>query len=290
MRSMTGCGNGKVQRDGWEVTVDLKTVNHRFLDLGLRLPRNLSFLEQTIRDRIGENLRRGHVDVYLTAVRVDASAIQVECDEDLAERYRDAAAQIAAKTGLANDLTVSRLMKLEGVLTVSEAEMDQEIVAGLCSEAAQIAALQVVRMREKEGEHLREDLRIHLDQVAALRERILERAPLVVEEYREKLEARLKNLLADGVEPQRLAQETALIADRCAIDEELARLESHIRQMRQYLDSEGEIGKKMDFLIQEMNREANTIGSKASDAVIAQHVVNLKSEIEKLREQIQNVE
>ena len=145
-------------------------------------------------------------------------------------------------------------------------------------------------MRDREGAHLKEDLRDHLDAAALLREKILERAPKVVSEYREKLEIRLNSLLTDGVEPQRLAQEVAILADRCAIDEELARLNSHFNQMRQYLEAEGEIGKKMDFLIQEMNREANTIGSKAQDGQIAQWVVDLKSEIEKLREQIQNVE
>lgn len=290
MHSMTGCGSGKVQRNGWEVTVDLKTVNHRFLDIGMRLPRNLAFLEQTIRDSLGRKISRGHADVFLTVKRTDASAVEVECDFDLAARYLDAATQIAYKTGTDNDLTVSRLMKMEGVLTLNEREMDEELVSSICAEATEAAAAQLVQMREREGSHLKEDLKLHLDAADELRGQILNRAPLVVEEYREKLEARLKNLLTDAVEPQRLAQEVAIMADRCAIDEELARLDSHIRQMRKYLDSDGEIGKKMDFLIQEMNREANTIGSKASDASIAQHVVDLKSEIEKLREQIQNVE
>ncbi len=290
MRSMTGCGSGKVQQDGWEVTVDVKTVNHRFLDIGMRLPRNLSFLEQTVRDSLGRKISRGHADVFLTVKRTDASAAEVARDEDLAARYLEAAERIAGKTGVENDLTVSRLMKMEGVLTLNEQEMDEELVASICAEATEIAAAQLVQMREREGAHLKEDLTVHLDAADALRTLILKRAPAVVDEYREKLEIRLKNLLTESVEPQRLAQEVAIIADRCAIDEELARLGSHIRQMRKYLDSENEIGKKMDFLIQEMNREANTIGSKASDAVIAQYVVDLKSEIEKLREQIQNVE
>ena len=176
------------------------------------------------------------------------------------------------------------------MVTLTEAEMDEDAVQAACKEAAEAAAAQVTQMRDREGVYLKEDLKIHLDAAAALREKICERAPTVVAEYREKLESRLKQLTADGVEPQRLAQEVAIIADRCAIDEELSRLESHIRQMNQYLEAQGETGKKMDFLIQEMNREANTIGSKASDATIAQRVVDLKSEIEKLREQIQNVE
>ena len=290
MRSMTGCGNGKVRQDGWEVTVDLKTVNHRFLDIGMRLPRNLSFLEQTVRDCISRRISRGHADVFLTVKRTDSSAVEVECDEDLAGRYLEAAEKIALKTGRENDLTVSRLMNMEGVLVLNEREMDEELVSSICKEATEIAAAQLVQMREREGAHLKEDLKNHLAAADALRCEILKRAPQVVEEYRDKLEGRLKNLLTEAVEPQRLAQEVAIIADRCAIDEELARLDSHIRQMQKYLESEGEIGKKMDFLIQEMNREANTIGSKASDAAIAQHVVDLKSEIEKLREQIQNVE
>ena len=290
MHSMTGCGSGKVRQDGWEVTVDLKTVNHRFLDIGMRLPRNLSFLEQTVRECLGQKISRGHADVFLTVKRTEDSAVDVECDADLVARYLDAAVQIAYKTGVENDMTVSRLMKMEGVLTLNEREMDEELVSSICAEATAIAAEQLVQMRQREGAHLKEDLIFHLDAADKLREDILIRAPKVVEEYREKLESRLKNMMTDTVEPQRLAQEVAIIADRCAIDEELSRLDSHIRQMRKYLESNGEIGKKMDFLIQEMNREANTIGSKASDAAIAQHVVDLKSEIEKLREQIQNVE
>ena len=290
MRSMTGCGSGKVQQDGWEVTVDLKTVNHRFLDISMRLPRNLSFLEQTVRENISRKIRRGHVDVFLTVKRTDMSASSVICDPELAALYAEAAKQLADKTGMPNDLTVSRLMQMEGVLTLNEQEMDEEQVSRICAEAAEIAAEQVTQMRDSEGSHLKEDLEIHLRAADTLREAVLKRAPAVVSEYREKLEGRLKNLLTDAADPQRLAQEVAIMADRCAIDEELARLDSHIRQMRKYLQAEGEIGKKMDFLIQEMNRETNTIGSKASDAAIAQCVVDLKSEIEKLREQIQNVE
>ena len=290
MHSMTGCGSGKVQRDGWEVTVDLKTVNHRFLDISMRLPRNIAFLEQTVRDRISAKVHRGHADVFLTVKRTDSSSTEVVCDPDLAALYADAANQLSGRTGIQNDLTVSRLMKMEGVLTLNEREMDEETVSAICTEAADIAVDRLVQMREREGQNLKEDLSVHLLAVLELRQKILLRAPLVVDEYREKLQARLNNLLSEAVDPQRIIQETAILADRCAIDEELARLESHIRQMRTYLDTDGEIGKKMDFLIQEMNRETNTIGSKASDAEIAQHVVDLKSEIEKLREQIQNVE
>ena len=290
MHSMTGCGTGRVQRDGWEVTADLKTVNHRFLDLSMRLPRNISFLEQTVREETGKVLKRGHVDVYLTVRNTESSSVQITVDQELARQYWEAGKSLFEAVGTDNDLTVSKLLSMEGVTTLTEKEMDQELVSTMCAEAVAQAASQVEAMREKEGAHLKEDLRVHLENAAALRQKILGRAPDVVSEYREKLEGRLKNMSADGIDPQRLAQEVAIMADRCAIDEELARLESHLRQMETYLEAEGEIGKKMDFLIQEMNRETNTIGSKAQDKEIAQWVVELKSEIEKLREQIQNVE
>ena len=287
---MTGCGVGLVQRGGWEVTAELKTVNHRFLDLSMRLPRNISFLEPTVREETAKGLKRGHVDVFLTVRNTEASAVQITVDRELANQYRDAGKALAESCGAENDLSVSRLLAMEGVVTLTEKEMDRETVAALCAEAVREAVSQVTAMREKEGAHLQEDLRIHLESAAALREKILTRAPYVVADYRDKLENRLKAMIPEGPDPQRLAQEVAIMADRCAIDEELARLDSHLRQMGMYLEAEGEIGKKMDFLIQEMNREANTIGSKAQDSEIAQWVVDLKSEIEKLREQIQNVE
>lgn len=290
MQSMTGCGTGRAQRNGWEVTAEIKSVNHRFLDLGLRLPRNIAFLEPVVREETGKTLKRGHVDVFLTVRSTESSAVQISVDEELARQYCETGKVLEGTIGAEYDMSVSKLLAMEGVVTLTEKEMDQSLISAMCAEALRTALEQMTVMRGKEGAHLKEDLRIHLDAVAELRLKVLERAPKVVTEYREKLGERLKALLTEGVDPQRLAQETAIMADRCAIDEELARLESHILQMRRYLDADGEIGKKMDFLIQEMNREANTIGSKASDARIAQQVVDLKSEIEKLREQIQNVE
>ena len=290
MKSMTGCGTGKVTRNAWEVTVELKTVNHRYLDLALRLPRTLAFLESTLRDGISAGMKRGHVEIFVTVRNTDQGSARVEVSKELAESYFRAAQDIAWTLGQPNDLTVSQLLKMEGVATVTENDMDQETVLALCCEATAQAVAQVNEMRQREGDHLREDLTFHLNEAETLRQKILARAPQLSEEYRARLNAKLEAVLNEAVDPQRLAQEVAIMADRCAIDEELSRLESHYNQMTKYLRAEGEIGKKMDFLIQEMNREANTIGSKASDAEIAQTVVDLKSEIEKLREQIQNVE
>ncbi len=290
MRSMTGFGSGCATSEGWEITAELKTVNHRFLDLNIRLPKNLSFLEQSVREQISERIGRGHVDVFINLQNTDTSSGEVCTDIQLAEAYLNAGKKIAEALGLKNDLDIETLMKMDGVIMLSEREPDQESIIALSRRALALAVEQVIAMREKEGTNLKEDLKKHLDAADELRGKIAEKAPEVVTDYRTKLEARLTTLLQNPPDPIRLAQEVAVFADRSAIDEELARLDSHIRQMRSYFETEGETGKKMDFLIQEMNREANTIGSKATNAVIAQYVVELKSEIEKLREQIQNVE
>ena len=287
MRSMTGYGKCQRQSGEWEVTAELRSVNHRYLDMACRLPRSLSFLEDTVRRELAV-LDRGHVDVFVSVRRVSGSSRQVEIDEGLAVAYATAGKELARLTGASDDLTVSRLLTLEGVSELTEAAMDEEAVTALCAEVLREAVVQMQQMRLREGENLRADLSEHLSNVEVLRGRIAERAPGVVEDYRARLTERLSRLPIEPVEPQRLAQEVALMADKCAIDEELSRLESHIAQMRAYLDADGEVGKKLDFLIQEMNREANTIGSKGSDATIAQCVVDLKSEIEKLREQVQN--
>jgi len=287
MRSMTGYGKCQLQRGTWEVTVELRAVNHRYLDVAMRLPRNLLFLEDGVRKGLNK-LVRGHVDVFITVRQTEGASRVVEADTALAVSYAEAAKAIASATGIQDDLTVARLLKLEGVTTLTEAAMDEDAVSALCQEALAGAIANLDDMRLREGENLRADLSEHLDNVAELREQVVTYAPKVVEEYRARLTDKLAKLPIEPVDPARLAQEVALMADKCAIDEELSRLMSHISQLRRYLDMEGETGKKMDFLIQEMNRETNTIGSKCSDAAIAQCVVDMKSEIEKLREQIQN--
>ena len=290
MYSMTGCGKGTARSEVWEVTVELRSVNHRFLDLSLRLPRSLSFLEETLRQGLSASaLRRGHVEVQLQVSRLDGAASQVKLDAPLAAGYLAAARELADSLGLDSSLTLAEVMAMEGVTRVEECALDEEALRALCHQALDAALEAAVAMREREGEHLRADLSAHLDEAAALRERIAERAPLVVEEYRARLGARLASLPIEPVEPQRLAQEVALMADRCAVDEELSRLQSHSAQLRALLDAPGEAGKKLDVLTPEMNREANPIGSKASDAAMARMVVDLKSEIEKIREQVQNV-
>ncbi len=291
MRSMTGCGRGNAEDGDWEASVEVRSVNHRFLDVACRLPRNLSFLEDMVRRAIAGKVRRGHVDVFVNVRRMEGAQQEVRVNLPLAESYLMAAKVLGEKLGKKNGkMMVAQLMRMDGVLEVTEAAMDEEAVAAAVQGALNGALSQLDEMRLREGAALASDLKQHLDAAEAIGQLIAERAPGVVEDYRKRLQERLQKVNTEPADPIRLAQEVALWADKCAIDEELSRLSSHISQMRTCLAAEGEIGKRMDFLIQEMNREANTMGSKANDAEIAQLVVELKSEIEKLREQVQNAE
>ncbi|NLD82709.1 MAG: YicC family protein [Clostridiales bacterium] len=294
MRSMTGYGRRQIVRDGREMTVEIKTVNHRFLDLSFRLPRALNFAEDALRKRLGQTLRRGHVDVNVSYLNLRQDAREVRVDEALVLQYKEAllnARQIARKERSSiRDEDVAWIVQQPDVMQVTVKEEDQEAVLSLLLDTVGEALADVSAMREKEGAALQSDLTLHLNEVARLRDEIAALAPRVPVSYQEKLQSRLRELGVGEIDPQRLAQEVALMADRCAVDEELSRLASHIGQMRAALQEEGEAGRRLDFLTQELNREANTIGSKASDADITRLVVAAKSEIEKLREQIQNVE
>jgi uncharacterized protein (TIGR00255 family) len=291
---MTGYGRRQVSRDGREITVEIKTVNHRFLDLSCRLPRALSFAEDAVRKQIGQTLRRGHAAVNVNYLNLRQDAREVRLDEGLVLQYREAllnARQIARnERSSIRDENVEWILQQPDVLQVTVKEEDQEAVLALLVEALDEALSDLTAMREKEGDALKADLTMHLNETARLRDEIAGLAPKVPIIYQEKLQARIKELGVKELDEQRLAQEVALMADRCAIDEELSRLESHIGQMRQALEAEGETGRRLDFLTQELNREVNTIGSKASDAEITKLVVAAKTEIEKLREQVQNVE
>ncbi|MBR6185173.1 MAG: YicC family protein [Clostridia bacterium] len=294
MRSMTGYGRKTVGRDGREMTVEIKTVNHRFLDIACRLPRALSFAEDALRKQISASLKRGHVDVNVTYMNLRQDAREVRVDEGLALQYKEALLSLRQATrrerGAIRDEDVSWIIAQPDVLQVTVRQEDENAVLSLLSDTVSQALGDVSAMREREGKALQEDLQTHLDAVRFLRDQIAALAPKVPLIYQEKLQARLRELGVKEIDEQRLAQEVALMADRCAIDEELARLVSHIGQMSEALNAKDEIGRRLDFLTQELNREINTIGSKASDAEITKLVVSAKSEIEKLREQVQNVE
>ena len=291
MKSMTGYGKGTASHDGRELTIELKSVNHRFLDIGIRIPRILSCTEDTIRKVLSTRLSRGHIDVYLNYrnTRIDAKTVSV--DAQLVHAYVTAARAVPTELGLDDDLTLSKVLTLPDVTEIIAKDEDPDALIALAEEATNAAVDALEVMRQNEGERLKAALTAGVDALAGYRESILLRAPLVVEDYRKKLTERIESVLSDTeIDRARLATEIALFADRACIDEELVRLASHITQFRAYLEAEEPIGRKMDFIIQEMSRECNTIGSKANDAELTNTVLLCKAEIEKLREQIQNVE
>lgn len=289
--SMTGYGHGTASRDGREMTVELKSVNHRYLDLGMRLPRHIGFLEDVLRTELSARVSRGHVDLFVSYRNGRNDARAVVIDEALLAQYLIAARGAGERLGLTDDLTLSAALRLPDVSDVVEAEEDRDCVAALAREAVALAAEEMKAMRAAEGERLCADLTQRAQTVLALTEEIAMRAPLVVQEYRQKLNERIEQLLGE-TEPDRarLATEVALFADRASIDEEIVRLRSHVSQLLQTLSANEPAGRKLDFIVQEMNREFNTIGSKANDAQLTNAVIAGKGEIEKIREQVQNIE
>jgi len=287
---MTGFGRSHIDRDGREMFMELKSVNHRFLDVNYRLPKALSFLEEPLRDMIRQSgIKRGHLEVSITYRnnRTDAKAITL--DHELVLQCASETQVVAAQ--LQQDApSVFELIELCAALTVTQAEEDAQEVTGLAEEAFAQAQTGLQAMREKEGQLLTEDLKAHLQNARTITDRIAVLAPRVPLDYRERLTKRLTEWIVEIADPARIAQEVAQMADRCAIDEELSRLKSHFQQFTACFKRDAETGRQMDFLLQEMNREINTIGSKASDAEIAACVVDMKSVLEKLREQVQNVE
>lgn len=295
MYSMTGYGRAAVEREGRQLTLELKSVNHRFLDIAPRIPRSLGFLEDEMRRRIGTRVARGHVDVFVTYRNLREDARTVQVDRGLFLAYRRALAQLAGEQGqegeaLADDRSLMKLAKLPDVLVVTEAEEDQEALAALMDQGLDQALDMLCQMRRREGEALKADMLGQLEGLRGLVEAIRARYPQTVAQYQVRLKERMEELLSTPVEEARLLQEVALMADRSAISEELVRLDSHIAQMREAMDSGQPVGRKLDFIVQELNREVNTISSKSQDIPITQAVVAAKAQIEKLREQVQNVE
>lgn len=289
--SMTGYGNAKGSVEGQEITVELKSVNNRYLDCSVRLPRNFLFSEDTVKQAVSAGVSRGKVDVFVSAQASQDSGTVVSVNEELARGYRDAVARIAETLGLESGLNAFSLARFPDVLTVERRELNKDKAAAALSEITAKAVEEFNAMREREGERLRRDMLGKLETIEGLVSVVEERSPQTVREYRERLEARLRDILADrSLDEQRVITEAAIFADRTAVDEETVRLRSHIAQFRTMLEEGSPIGRKMDFLVQEFNRESNTIGSKCSDASLAKVVVDLKSEIEKIREQLQNVE
>lgn len=291
MHSMTGYGKGVSKRDGKTITIEIKTVNHRFLDCNIKLPRNFLFVEDRVKKAVSSAISRGHVDLYLTYEQSSTDEGAYTVDLELANNYLTAVRQLENGTGLANDVTLSTLLRVGDIVTRQQSVEDEDLLAEMTLEAASEALVNLKVMREKEGQSQKADIASKLGTIEACLDRIKEFAPKVVEDYRELLNARIAEVVEPSlVDKQRLATEVALYADHCAIDEEITRLSTHISNMRSLLEATEPVGRKMDFLVQEFNRETNTIGSKANDMRITKEVLVIKNEIEKMREQAANIE
>lgn len=291
MHSMTGYGKGVSKRDGKTITIEIKTVNHRFLDCNIKLPRNFLFVEDRVKKAVSSAISRGHVDLYLTYEQSSTDEGAYTVDLELANNYLTAVRQLENGTGLANDVTLSTLLRVGDIVTRQQSVEDEDLLAEMTLEAASEALVNLKVMREKEGQSQKADIASKLGTIEACLDRIKEFAPKVVEDYRELLNARIAEVVEPSlVDKQRLATEVALYADHCAIDEEITRLSTHISNMRSLLEATEPVGRKMDFLVQEFNRETNTIGSKANDMRITKEVLDIKNEIEKMREQAANIE
>ena len=291
IRSMTGYGSAKGTVDGLEFTVELKSVNNRFLDTSVRLPRSFLFAEDMIKSGVQKHITRGKVDVFVTMENTGSGEMQVKINENLAKGYIEAVRSLAEQYGLPNDLTALSVSRFPDVLSVEKRELDAAAISEGLSAILENALQDFDRMRLREGEKLRDDVLSRLKTIDKLVALIEKNAPQTVEEYRRRLELKMAEVLGTaGIDENRILSEAAIFADRVAVDEETVRLRSHMAQLDGMIRGESPIGRKIDFLVQEFNREANTIGSKCQNMQISYVVVELKSEIEKIREQIQNIE
>lgn len=292
IRSMTGFGHGEVSNDkNQKVTVEMKSVNHRYCDISLKLPKKLAMFEANIRNIMKEYASRGKIDIYVSYEDLSETAVSLHYNQAMAAEYMQVFKKMQEDFGIETKITVEALAKYPEVVTLEEVQQDEEVWWELLEAALRQAAEKFVETRTIEGANLKKDLLGKLDQMAADVAFIERRSPQIIAEYRAKLEEKVKEFLEDSaIEENRIAAEVTLYADKIAVDEEIVRLQSHISSMTDVLESDESIGRKLDFMAQEMNREANTILSKSSDVDLADHAIELKTNVEKVREQIQNIE
>lgn len=291
IKSMTGFGRGEQEEHGRSFAVEIKTINHRYNDVTIKLPRQLSYLEDSIRKYILQYISRGKIDVYIAQDRFSEEDVHVSIDDALAGAYIKALGELRDRFNLEDDITVSMVSRFPDILNVSKVEEEKDEIWNTLSTALEKSINKLIDMRSKEGQKLAQDITLRNQYIRSTVNKIEERSPVVVQEYKVKLEERIKEITAGiGIDETRLAAEVAIFADRSSITEEIVRLYSHLDQLTLIIEENEPVGRKLDFLIQEINREINTIGSKASDIGITRYVVEVKSEIEKIREQIQNIE
>lgn len=291
IKSMTGYGSAKGQYDGFEITVELKSVNNRYLDTSVRLPRSFLFAEDAVKSAVQAHISRGKVDVFVSIDTSGADDMVVKVNEPLLRSYVEAINHIANEYSLTNDLTAMSIARVPDVLSVERRDINAEEIASVIKNVAEQALCDFDAMRLREGEKLRDDVLSRVDTISELVSAVELESPKTVAEYRARLEQKMAEVLGTaGIDENRILAEAAIFADHIAVDEETVRLRSHMSQLTTMMNGSSPIGRKLDFLIQEFNREANTIGSKCQNSDIAHVVVDIKSEIEKIREQIQNIE
>lgn len=291
IKSMTGFGRAEIQDEERKITVEIKAVNHRYLDFNIKMPKKFSFFETAVRNVLKEYMQRGKVDVFLSYEDYTKNGVSLQYHPEIARQYMECFSQMAEEFGIRNDVTVSALSRYPEVLTLDEEPTDEKEVWTVLEEAIRRAAEQFVLSREKEGANLKRDLERKLVHMTVLAEKVEARGPQILGEYRRRLEEKTRELLGDvQIEEGRIAAEVVLFADKICTDEETVRLRSHFAHAREALESDQGVGRKLDFIAQEMNREANTILSKANDLETSNLAIELKTEIEKVREQIQNIE
>ena len=291
IKSMTGYGKSEQTLDSLNVTVEIKSVNHRYFEFSARVPREYGFLEEKLKKYCNSLITRGKVECYVSVEDLEEREMEVNVNETLAAGYVKALKELSERFGLKDDISAVTLSRYPDVITLHKASEDEERIWNAVKTVAETAVSKFIEMRETEGSKLRGDILSRADYIIECVEFIEGRSPETVREYNEKLKQRMKELLGDAaVDEQRLLNEAAIYADKIAVDEETVRLRSHISQLREFMNSSEAIGRKLDFLVQEINREANTIGAKAQDVDIAKKVIAIKAEVEKIREQVQNIE
>ncbi len=292
LKSMTGFGRGEYLGDNYQFKVEIKAVNHRYQEFVIRMPKYMNFLEERIRKKVKEYIARGKIDIYIYLDYLNDSSLVIDVDYPLAKKTYDALSGLNKKLGIKNTVDIDDLTSIVDVITIERKIEDEENLWSELEKALEIALIDIDSMRSIEGQNMQEDMLKRINKIDSILESIVERVPLVEKEFLNKLIKRLEELenIKLKVDDNRLEMELAIFADKSNIDEEIVRLKSHLDQYREIMSQGGSIGRKLDFLVQEMNREVNTIGSKTGDIVISRAVVEIKAEIEKIREQIQNVE
>lgn len=289
--SMTGFGRAELSVGSRDIIVEMKSVNHRYFEFSCRTSRGYGFLEDKLKKYVGEKISRGKVDMYVSVTENNDDSVDVELNKPLASGYINAMKTLVNEYGVRDDISVSALSRFSDIFQITRPPADEDAVFADVSIAVDAALERFLSMRQAEGEKLKADILSRAEHIISIVGEIEERSPVTVQEYRERLYAKLSEVLQSAnIDDQRILTEAAVFADKVAVDEETVRLRSHFDQMNKFLSSGEPVGRKLDFIVQEMNREANTIGSKVNDSSLAHKVVDIKGELEKIREQVQNIE